>query len=76
MSGKLAFVFSGQGSQKVGMLAEMAAAYPVVQKTFAEAHIFSTTCGKGPLRLVTVTRRSSNAAVSHDRETSVPSKTA
>lgn len=37
MSGKLAFVFSGQGSQKVGMLAEMAAAYPVVQKTFAEA---------------------------------------
>lgn len=37
MSGKLAFIFSGQGSQKVGMLAEMAAAYPVVQKTFAEA---------------------------------------
>lgn len=37
MSAKLAFVFSGQGSQKVGMLAEMAAAFPVVQKTFAEA---------------------------------------
>ena len=37
MSAKLAFVFSGQGSQKVGMLAEMAAAFPIVQKTFAEA---------------------------------------
>lgn len=37
MNPKLAVVFSGQGSQKVGMLAEVAAAYPVVQKTFAEA---------------------------------------
>ncbi|BFM16325.1 ACP S-malonyltransferase [Maricurvus nonylphenolicus] len=33
----LAFVFPGQGSQKVGMLAEMAAEYPVVEQTFAEA---------------------------------------
>ena len=37
MSSNLAFVFSGQGSQKVGMLAEMAAAFQSVQKTFAEA---------------------------------------
>lgn len=37
MNSQLAFVFSGQGSQKVGMLAEVAAAFPVVQKTFAEA---------------------------------------
>jgi [acyl-carrier-protein] S-malonyltransferase len=37
MNSQLAFVFSGQGSQKVGMLAEVAAVYPVVQKTFAEA---------------------------------------
>ncbi len=34
---KVAFVFPGQGSQSVGMLAEMAAAYPIVQQTFAEA---------------------------------------
>lgn len=33
----LAFVFPGQGSQKVGMLAELAAAYPMVQETFSEA---------------------------------------
>ena len=34
---QLAFVFPGQGSQKVGMLADIAAAYPVVGETFAEA---------------------------------------
>lgn len=33
----VAFVFPGQGSQAVGMLAELAAIYPVVQETFAEA---------------------------------------
>lgn len=33
----LAFVFPGQGSQKIGMLAELAAAYPVVKQTFSEA---------------------------------------
>lgn len=33
----LAFVFPGQGSQKIGMLAELAAGYPVVKNTFAEA---------------------------------------
>ena len=33
----LAFVFPGQGSQSVGMLAEMAASNPLVEQTFAEA---------------------------------------
>ena len=33
----LAIVFPGQGSQSVGMLAEIAAAAPIVQQTFAEA---------------------------------------
>jgi [acyl-carrier-protein] S-malonyltransferase len=34
---RLAFVFPGQGSQSVGMLAELAQAYPAVKDTFAEA---------------------------------------
>jgi [acyl-carrier-protein] S-malonyltransferase len=33
----LAFVFPGQGSQSVGMLAELASSAPVVRETFAEA---------------------------------------
>ena len=30
---KFAFVFPGQGSQTVGMLAEFASVYPIVQQT-------------------------------------------
>lgn len=33
----LALVFPGQGSQKVGMLADLAAAHPIITATFAEA---------------------------------------
>lgn len=37
MTASLAFVFPGQGSQAVGMLAELAAAEPLIGETFAEA---------------------------------------
>jgi len=32
-----AFIFPGQGSQSIGMLAELAESYPVVQNTFSQA---------------------------------------
>ena len=34
----LAFVFPGQGSQSVGMQADIAAAHPIVEQTYAEAN--------------------------------------
>ncbi|ASM01804.1 [acyl-carrier-protein] S-malonyltransferase [Serratia marcescens] len=34
---QFAFVFPGQGSQAVGMLAELAAQFPIVEETFGEA---------------------------------------
>ena len=37
MTPSLAFVFPGQGSQSLGMLAELAAAHPLVRDAFAEA---------------------------------------
>jgi [acyl-carrier-protein] S-malonyltransferase len=37
MKQKVAYVFPGQGSQTVGMLADLAAQYPQVKATFAEA---------------------------------------
>lgn len=37
MKKTLAFVFPGQGSQKIGMLAELAGSYPVITETFSEA---------------------------------------
>lgn len=37
MANTLAFVFPGQGSQQVGMLADLAEQYPLIGDTFAEA---------------------------------------
>ncbi|MDC1509567.1 ACP S-malonyltransferase [Oceanospirillaceae bacterium] len=37
MKADIAFVFPGQGSQSVGMLAELGAVHPIVIETFAEA---------------------------------------
>ena len=37
INSNLAFVFPGQGSQKIGMLAELASSNPLVKSTFAEA---------------------------------------
>ena len=34
---KIAVTFPGQGSQSVGMLADIAASYPIVEEVFAEA---------------------------------------
>lgn len=36
MSNKIAFVFPGQGSQSIGMLADMAAEFPLIKTTFQE----------------------------------------
>ncbi len=37
MSANTAFVFPGQGSQNIGMLAELGAEHPIVMETFAQA---------------------------------------
>ena len=43
---KTAFVFPGQGSQKVGMLQDLYNAYPIVKQRFEEAdEAFSTLMG-------------------------------
>ncbi|MCZ2720237.1 ACP S-malonyltransferase [Marinomonas sp. 15G1-11] len=37
MNSTLAFVFPGQGSQQLGMLADLSTEYPIIQSTFQEA---------------------------------------
>lgn len=37
MNKKVAFIFPGQGSQSLGMLAEFAKEYPLIQETFSQA---------------------------------------
>jgi [acyl-carrier-protein] S-malonyltransferase len=61
-----AFVFPGQGSQSVGMLAALAAAEPVVQQTFAEAsevlgYDLWALCQNGPEADLGVTERTQPA---------------
>jgi [acyl-carrier-protein] S-malonyltransferase len=62
----IAFIFPGQGSQKVGMGSELAAAYPVARSTFAEADAafqrdtndsarLSELCFQGPESQLTLT---------------------
>ncbi len=61
-----AFVFPGQGSQSVGMLASLAAAEPIVQQTFAEAsdalgYDLWQLCQHGPEELLGSTERTQPA---------------
>jgi [acyl-carrier-protein] S-malonyltransferase len=53
MTKKIAFIFPGQGSQTLGMLAEFAKEYPLIQETFMQAsHVLSfdlwELCQDGP----------------------------
>jgi [acyl-carrier-protein] S-malonyltransferase len=62
----LAFVFPGQGSQSVGMLASLAAAEPVVRQTFDEAsgvlgYDLWALCQEGPEADLAVTERTQPA---------------
>jgi [acyl-carrier-protein] S-malonyltransferase len=62
----LAFVFPGQGSQSVGMLAGLAAAHPVVEATFAEAsrvlgYDLWALCQRGPEADLSSTERTQPA---------------
>src|SRR5688500_20141912 len=61
-----AFVFPGQGSQSVGMLAGLASAEPLVQETFAEAssvlgYDLWQLCQQGPEELLGATERTQPA---------------
>ena len=61
-SKRLAFVFPGQGSQKVGMLNEIANEYSIVQQTFAEAsHVLGydlwSLVQQGPQEILTLPKK-------------------
>ena len=62
----VAFVFPGQGSQSVGMLASLAQISPVIQATFAEAsqvlgYDLWELCQQGPAELLNSTERTQPA---------------
>jgi [acyl-carrier-protein] S-malonyltransferase len=61
-----AITFPGQGSQSVGMLAELAAPYPVIQETFSEAsdvleYDLWRLCQEGPERELGLTEKTQPA---------------
>jgi len=67
---RYAMLFPGQGSQAVGMGADVAAAYPEAQATFAEADSvldlpLSRLCFEGPLERLTETRNAQPALLTH-----------
>jgi [acyl-carrier-protein] S-malonyltransferase len=66
MANNLAFVFPGQGSQSVGMLAKLAGLSPVVRATFDEAskvlgYDLWQVCSEGPVEDLNATERTQPA---------------
>lgn len=66
MTAKLAFVFPGQGSQAVGMLADIGAGEPLVQDVFGEAsealgYDVWTLCQQGPAEVLNQTDKTQPA---------------
>jgi [acyl-carrier-protein] S-malonyltransferase len=67
---RLAMIFPGQGSQFVGMGADVAAAFPVARAVFAQAddilgYGLTALCAVGPLATLTETRHAQPALLTH-----------